>query len=105
MSASRLLVSPLARADLAEIYRFGLIHWGQARANQYLDQIKAQFWALTAQPLLGMERSELSPGMRSIPLVSHVVYYRTQPGRIEIVRVLHARQDTTRQQSALFQSS
>lgn len=97
MREHRLLISPAAQNDLGEIYRFGLRQWGQAQASRYLDDFKAQFWALTTQPFAGIERRELWPDMRSIPLAKHVIFYRVCATRVEIVRVLHARQDPAKQ--------
>ena len=97
MTAYRLVISPAAQDDLKSIYQFGRRIWGQAQSSRYLDQLKTQFWALTEQPLLGVERPELLSDMRSITVESHVIFYRVQSRRIEIIRVLHARQDPNRQ--------
>ena len=96
MNSYQLVISPAALDDLQGIYRFGLRKWGQTQSSQYLDHLKAQFWALTGQPLMGIERPELLPGMRSFPVASHVMFYRVQSRQIEIIRVLHSRQDPNR---------
>jgi toxin ParE1/3/4 len=36
------------------------------------------------------------PGIRSLSAESHVIFYRVREGVIEIVRVLHGRQDPNR---------
>jgi toxin ParE1/3/4 len=91
-----LFISPAARGDLAEIGRFGKHAWGKTRSVAYLQRIKEQFWSLTRFPLVGIERSDLSPGMRSLPVASHVVFYRLTDDGVAIVRVLHGRQDPGR---------
>jgi len=96
MRPCKLLISPAAHQDLRDIYQFGLRTWGQNQSNGYLDALKEHFWGLTTQPLMGVERTELGIGMRSFPVQSHVVYYRIQANQVEIVRVLHGRQDQTR---------
>lgn len=42
---------------------------------------------------MGIESEELLPNMRSFSIDSHVVFYRLQQSQVEIVRVLHGRQD------------
>ncbi|PUB86336.1 MAG: type II toxin-antitoxin system RelE/ParE family toxin [gamma proteobacterium symbiont of Ctena orbiculata] len=95
--ASRLLViAPAAKNDLKEIYQYGLRQWGQSQSESYLSTIKKQFWLLTRQPLMGTERPELLPDTRSLPTQSHTLFYRVTANRVEIIRVLHGRQDPQR---------
>ncbi len=96
MPAHQLVIAPAARNDLKDIYQYGLRLWGKTRSDSYLTAIKGQFWSLTEQPLMGNERSELLPGARSIPIQSHTLFYRIESNRIEIIRVLHGRQDPQR---------
>lgn len=93
MHSNRLVVSPAAREDLQNIYQFGLQQWGSVQAGSYLDGIKALLWRLTEQPHMGIERAELLPAMRSFAVERHVVFYRYKAPNIEIVRILHGRQD------------
>jgi len=93
MTDYNLVLSPRSLDDLKGIYQYGVLNRGSAQASDYLDTLKASFWKLTEQPKMGVEREELLPNMRSFPVEHHVVFYRLQPEHIEIVRVLHARQD------------
>jgi len=45
---------------------------------------------------MGIERPELLPNVRSLAIQSHTVFYRVVAKRIEIIRVLHGRQDPER---------
>lgn len=96
MSDYRLIISPVAHDDLRGIYQFGLRNWGSIQSSRYLENLKERFWALTEQPLLGIERIELLPGMRSFPVERHIVFYQVRSKQIEIIRVLHGRQDPNR---------
>ncbi|MBK1621627.1 plasmid stabilization protein [Lamprobacter modestohalophilus] len=96
MSRHPLVISPAARDDLAEIHRFGNQTWGKAQSREYLGRLKEQLWALTEFPLVGVERHDLLPELRSLPVASHLVFYRLTKGCVEIVRVLHGRQDPHR---------
>ncbi len=96
MPAHQLVIAPAAKIDLKDIYQYGLRHWGQAQSDSYLENIKDQFWSLTEQPLMGIERPELLPGARSLPIESHTVFYRVTADTVEIIRVLHGRQNPQR---------
>lgn len=96
MSDYRLIISPIARDDLRKIYQFGLRNWAANQSSKYLENLKERFWTLTEQPLIGIERFELLHGMRSFPVESHTVFYRVRSKQIEIIRVLHGRQDPNR---------
>jgi toxin ParE1/3/4 len=45
---------------------------------------------------MGTERPELLPDTRSLLLESHILLYRVTANRVEIIRVLHGRQDPQR---------
>lgn len=96
MPSYQLIIAPAAKADLKEIYQYGLRQWGQTQSNHYLEILKEKFWSLTEQPLMGTERPELLDGIRSLPIESHMLFYRVTTTNVEIIRVLHARQDPAR---------
>ncbi len=96
MNSYKLVIAPLAKYDLKHIYDYGANNWGARQASTYLDNLKDHFWGLTEQPKMGIEREELLPHMRSLPVDSHVVFYRLQQSQVEVVRVLHGRQDPKR---------
>ena len=96
MPTHQLVIAPAAKADLKEIYQYGLRQWGQAQSDSYLENLKDHFWSLTEQPLMGVERPELLPGLRTLPIESHALFYRVTTDTVEIIRVLHGRQDPQR---------
>lgn len=96
MPVHQLVIAPAAKTDLKDIYQYGLRQWGQTQSESYLENIKEHFWTLTEQPLIGIDRSELLAGARSLPIESHTLFYRVTPDTLEIVRVLHGRQDPQR---------
>lgn len=96
MNIMRLVISHLAQNDLKEIYQYGRRNWSSAKSESYLNEIKNQMWMLTQQPLIGIDRSELSKEIRSLMINSHTVFYRVRANNIEIIRVLHNRQDPSR---------
>ena len=92
----QLAIAPAAKNDLKDIYHYGLRQWGRAQSESYLSSIKNQFWSLTQQPFMGTERHELLPDTRSLPVESHTLFYRVTANSVEIIRVLHGRQDPQR---------
>lgn len=92
-----LFLSPAAVADLGEVYRYGADNWGAARANLYLSRIKDQIWNLKTHPEIGSERPDLGPLLKSIPVGRHVIFYRYNRASLEVVRILHSRQDPSQQ--------
>lgn len=96
MPTHQLIIAPAAKADLKDIYQYGLRQWGQAQSEAYLEILKGKFWSLTEQHLMGIERPELLAGMRSLPIESHILFYRVTTTNVEIIRLLHGRQDPVR---------
>lgn len=96
MTTYTLVISPVARDDLRKIYQYGVLNWRVSRATRYLDSLKNHLWSLTEHPRVGKGRGELSSAMRSRAVENHVIFYRTTKQTIEIVRVLHGRQDPQR---------
>jgi toxin ParE1/3/4 len=96
MARHQLVIAPAAKNDLKDIYQYGLRQWGQSQSESYLSTIKKQFWLLAQQSLMGTERPELLPNTRSLPIESHTLFYRVAVNRVEIIRVLHGRQDLQR---------
>ncbi|MCG8057446.1 MAG: type II toxin-antitoxin system RelE/ParE family toxin [Candidatus Thiodiazotropha endolucinida] len=97
MASHQLVIAPAAKNDLKEIYQYGQRQWGRAQTDRYLSTLKNQFWLLTQQLLMGIERPELLPDTRSLPVESHTLFYRVTANKVEIIRVLHGRQDPQRQ--------
>ena len=93
MTASELVISPAARDDLKDIYQYGCRNRGLVRSSRYIEYIKRQLWLLTENPEMGVKREEVRAGVRSVVVASHVIFYRTHSSRLEVIRVLHGRQD------------
>ena len=86
------LVSPLARADLDEIWDY-VAKDSPAAADRLLARFQEKFLLLAKQPLLGQTREELRAGIRSFVVGNYVIYYQLVNDRIRVVRVLHGSRD------------
>lgn len=91
-----LIISPAAREDLRSIHQYGLRHWGMTRSDEYMNSLKAKLWQLLRQPKTGKARPELSPDIYSASVTSHIIFYRIHQQELQVIRILHARQDVTR---------
>lgn len=89
-------LSEEAQNDLKEISRYTRENWGNKQAKYYLVELAAGFENLARSPKLGKARDEIEKGIRSFPVVRHIIFYRTGTECIEIARVLHAGMDIKR---------
>ncbi|MEL7362286.1 MAG: type II toxin-antitoxin system RelE/ParE family toxin [Bacteroidota bacterium] len=87
-----IIIAPSARLDLYEIWEHAVLV-SEVRATALLSRINAQFERIAAFPQLGRTRPEVDSDARSILVDRYVVFYRVQPDSVEIVRVVHSRQD------------
>jgi toxin ParE1/3/4 len=88
----RLIVSPEARSDLVEIWRYLGARSSRAIAR-VMQEIRARFQMLVDFPESGIRREELRAGLRSFPVENYVIFYFIIDGGVEIVRVLHGRRE------------
>lgn len=84
--------SPRAESDLVEIWDF-IADDSEARADAFIDRIDRKFVSLASNPGMGRVRNELMEGIRSFAVGRYVIFYRSIPKGIEIVRVLHGARD------------
>ena len=91
----RYRVSPLAEADLEEIWLYTFKHWSLEQADTYHNLIVAAFAELAAGTKTG-RRVEVREGYFKYAVGAHFVYYRQSDAALTIVRVLHQRMDSQR---------
>jgi toxin ParE1/3/4 len=85
-----------AEDDLVAIWRYSFETWGADQADLYLDALNDGIAGLAENPHLGTDCRHIRQGYRRLHIRRHIVYYRLQSTRIEIVRVLHERMDPDR---------
>ena len=89
---NQIRVAGKATADLDEIWLY-IAQDNPDAADKYIRAIVARFPTLASMPLMGRERGELSPGLRSFPVGRHVIFYRPMDNGVEIARVLDGARD------------
>jgi toxin ParE1/3/4 len=89
---SRFKISTQAAQDLEDIWSYICINNPRAADNLF-DKLRERFAKLAKFPQMGKERSDLARVLRSFPVGSYLIFYRTIDEGIEIVRILHGSQD------------
>jgi toxin ParE1/3/4 len=83
----KLRISALADSDLDRIYVQGIERFGEAAADEYLNEIRSKFALLLAFPLSNMLRDDIRPPVRLQYHKGHVIIYCADEEYVSIVRV------------------
>ena len=89
---ARVLRRPRAAEDIAAVWDF-IADDNPDAADHWVDQLDTQLRLLATQPLMGLARDELAPGIRSFPFGRYLVFYLPIGDGIDVVRVLHGTRD------------
>ncbi len=85
-------LSPLAEADLEQIWIYTAERWSPAQAEIYHDGIIAALEAL-AQGLRRGRPVSFRPGYLKLTVGAHLAFYRETETGIDVIRLLHQRMD------------
>jgi plasmid stabilization system protein ParE len=90
----RYLLAPVAEDDLSGIGRYYRRKASRAVARDVVHGIRAKCQFLADTPgTIGHSRDDLRPGVRTMTVPPHIIYFRYAAGGIEVVRILHEAQD------------
>jgi toxin ParE1/3/4 len=90
--ASKVRERKRARADLDVIWNHIAAKNNKA-ADAMLERIGSVYKMLVQNPLAGRRRPDLGADLRSFAVENFVIFYRPRSYGIEVVRVVHGRQD------------
>jgi toxin ParE1/3/4 len=90
--ASRIHRRKRAKTDVDSISAYIAADNGKA-AEKLLDRFGKVFEMLVQNPLAGRPRPDLGSNVRSFGVANYMVFYIPQTEGIDIVRVIHGRQD------------
>ncbi len=82
-----------ARADIALIWHYYADSAGPHTADNIVSEIADACRLIEEHPLGGRMRDEVRPGLRSVFVHPHVVFYRITEDTPQVVRVLDTRRD------------
>ncbi|PRA45273.1 plasmid stabilization protein ParE [Ochrobactrum sp. MYb68] len=88
-------LTPLAEADLKDIWVYILHEWSLEQANSYINDVIDAFEGLRDGSKRG-RLIDIRPGYLKYAVGSHVFYFREHENTLLVVRVLHGRMDVGR---------
>jgi toxin ParE1/3/4 len=88
-------LSPLAEADLEEIWFYTFKNWSLAQADTYHNSLVSAFEELAAGTRQGRS-AEVLPNFQKYLCGSHVIYFLDYHDHLDIIRILHQKQDAQR---------
>ena len=94
MQGKSYALSPLAEIDLEEIWFYTFQNWSLAQADSYHRDLVMAFEGLASGTKRGRD-VDVRPDYLKCPVGSHMIYFRDRDDQIEVIRVLHQRQDET----------
>lgn len=94
MKQRRLVLSALARADLAHIHLY-LFERNPTAADRFVLDFYGKMDAMADLGLSGVARDDIKPELRSLSYRERTVYFRVTDSHIHVVRILHGRQNLT----------
>ncbi len=94
---SRYVPSPVAVADLEQIWDYNCERWGEAHAEEYTREIQRAIARVVDDPMIGRACDDVRPGYRKHAVGSHTLHYRiADVDGIDVVRTLHQWMDVDR---------
>lgn len=93
MTGKHYRLSPQAETDLEEIWLYTFKHWSIEQADTYIGSLVAAFEALAAGTKWG-NPADVRPNYQKYPCGSHMIYFLDYSDQLDVIRVLHQRQDT-----------
>lgn len=95
MTSKTYRLSPLAEADLEDIWFYTLERWSLNQADKYIRDLISTFEDLAASRVHG-RNATVREGYLKHACGSHVIYFRDRGDWLEIVRILHGARDVER---------
>jgi toxin ParE1/3/4 len=68
-----------------------------AGGRDLIKSILGKIQALASSGHHGAPRDWISPGLRAFPYKNRCIYFRVVEGHLRVLRILHGRQDVTRE--------
>ena len=97
---SRYALSPLAQADLSDIWDYSYSQWGADQADAYVlvihEACEGLVTAMANGRLAGQSAEHIRTGYRKQIVGSHLVFFKCRlPGSVDVVRILNQRMDVS----------
>lgn len=86
-------LTPAALRDLDAIWDHTARTWSVTQAETYIRKLTANMDLLVQNPKLAPESHQIHPPVRLYRSGSHLILYRIASGWLEVLRIVHARQN------------
>ncbi|MEI8075141.1 MAG: type II toxin-antitoxin system RelE/ParE family toxin [Bacteroidota bacterium] len=93
MKALPFEISKKAISDLEEIWLYTVETWSVEQADRYYNLIFDEINFICKNYYSGKSMEHVRKGYLAAKVKSHLIFYRVQTNRIEIIRILHERMD------------
>ncbi|NJN17389.1 MAG: type II toxin-antitoxin system RelE/ParE family toxin [Oscillochloris sp.] len=90
---ARIVRRPAAVRDLIDLWAYIEAAGSADRADAMIQQIDRVLHTIADHPLIGRQRDELHPGLRSYPVGRYLLFYLPLPDGVDLVRVLYGGRD------------
>ncbi len=80
--------SRLAQQDYRDVWRYIAADNPDA-ADEFLRRVDAKLELYARHPLMGKNRNDLAPGLRSFSVAHYLAFYNATADGIDLVRLLH----------------
>lgn len=88
----KVTISQKAAADLLQIFSYR-VEQNPAAAEKLIEAIDHKFAQLSRFPFIGRERTGFLPGLRSVIVGTHLIFYLVRNETIVVVRIIDGRMD------------
>jgi toxin ParE1/3/4 len=88
-------LSPAARQDLDAIWDHSARVWSADQADRYIRALATDMALLAQHPRIARERTEIDPPVRLYQSGGHLIIYRITPDWLNVLRIVHHRQNWT----------
>lgn len=88
----RVILLPRAKRDIYKIWH-DISSQSPVAADKFFDKLDRRILSLIEFPDRGASREDLRKGLRMLVEGYHLIFYRVQGRKVEIVRVVHGAMD------------
>jgi toxin ParE1/3/4 len=91
--AAEYRLSPLAEADLEDIWLYTLNNWSLEQADKYYAGVIAAIEGLASGDRIGRDAGDIRAGYRKYGEGRHFIFYTVAGEKLDVIRILHKQMD------------
>jgi toxin ParE1/3/4 len=92
----RLVLTEIARADIASIRRYSTRTWGRDQTTNYMDALRDTMKGLVRGTVITRARDDLRPAVQMASSGRHSIFFEANESRILVIRLPHDSMDYRR---------